>query len=70
MFSIASAIAAVFGFLRDLLGGKRREEDRQAGRDEVIAKTNAKTVETKDAMDSIARPTDDDVADSMRSNRF
>jgi hypothetical protein len=70
MFSIASAIAAVVGFLRDLLGWKRREEDRQAGRDEVIAKTNAKTVETKDAMDSVARPTDDAVDDSLRNGKF
>jgi hypothetical protein len=70
MFSIASAIAAVFGFLRDLLGGKRREEDRQAGRDEVRAEVNAKTLETKNAMDSVVRPTDDAVSDSMRSGKF
>ena len=70
MFSIASAIAAFFGFLRDLLGLKRREEDRQAGRDEVTAKTNAKTLETTNAMDSVARPTDDAVSDSLRSGKF
>jgi hypothetical protein len=70
VFSIAAAIAAFFGFLRDLLSGKRRAEDRQAGRDEVIAKTNAKTVETKDAMDSVVRPTDDAVSDSMRTGKF
>jgi ABC-type uncharacterized transport system YnjBCD ATPase subunit len=40
MFSIASAIAAIVGFLRDLLGWKRREEDRQAGRDEAILEGN------------------------------
>ena len=40
MFAIASAIAAFFGFLRDLLSGKRREEDRQAGRDEAILEGN------------------------------
>jgi hypothetical protein len=40
MFSIASAVAAIVGFLRDLLGWKRREEDRQAGRDEAILKGN------------------------------
>ena len=70
MFSIASAIAAFFGFLRDLLGLQRRAEDRQAGRDEVRAEVNAKTLETQNAMDSVARPTDDDVADSLRSKRF
>ena len=70
MFSIASAIAAFFGFLRDLLSGKRREEDRQAGRDEVRAEVNEKTLEKKDAMDSVARPTDDAVSDSMRTGKF
>jgi hypothetical protein len=70
MLSIASAIAAIVGFLRDLLGWKRREEDRQAGRDEVRAEVSAKTLETKDAMDSVARPTDDDVSGSMRSGKF
>jgi hypothetical protein len=70
MFSIASAIAAVVGFLRDLLGWKRREEDRQAGRDEVRAEVNSKTLETKNAMDSVARPTDDAVDDSLRTGKF
>jgi hypothetical protein len=70
MFSIASAIAAIVGFLRDLLGWKRREEDRQAGRDEVRAEVNAKTLEKKDAMDSVARPSDDTVSGSMRDGRF
>lgn len=70
MFSIASAVAAFFGLLRDLLSGKRRAEDRQAGRDEVAAKTNAKTLETTNAMDSVARPSDDAVSDSMRSGKF
>jgi hypothetical protein len=70
MFSIASAIAAIVGFLRDLLGWKRREEDRQAGRDEVRAEVNAKTLEKKDAMDSVVRPTDDAVSDSMRTGKF
>lgn len=46
MFSIAAAIAAFFGFLRDLLGGQRREEDRQAGRDEAILEGNLQADET------------------------
>jgi hypothetical protein len=70
MFSIASAIAAIFGFLRDLLGLQRRAEDRQAGRDEVRAEVNAKTLETTNAMDAVPRPTDDSVSDSMRSGKF
>jgi hypothetical protein len=70
VFSIAAAIAAFFGFLRDLLGGQRREEDRQAGRDEVRADVNSKTLEKKNAMDSVARPTDDAVDDSLRTGKF
>ncbi len=70
MPSIAKALAAFFGLLRDLLGLKQREEYRQAGRDEVAAKTNAETVEIKDAVDSVPRPSDDAVADSLRNGRF
>lgn len=70
MFSIASAIAAIFGFLRDLLGLQHRAEDRQAGRDEVRAEVSAKTLETQDAMDRVARPSDDSVSDSLRSGKF
>lgn len=70
MFSIASAIAAFFGLLRDLLGFKRREEDRQAGRDEVRAEVNAKTLETQNAMDAVPRPTDDDVSSKLQSGKF
>jgi hypothetical protein len=40
MLSIASAIAAIVGFLRDLLGWQRREEDRQAGAAEAVLKGN------------------------------
>lgn len=70
MLSAIKALAAFFGFLRDLLGLKQRAEDRQAGRDEVTAKTNAETLEAKDAMDAVARPSDDAVADSLRRNEF
>jgi hypothetical protein len=70
MLAIVSAIAAVVGFLRDLLGLQHRAEDRQAGRDEVTAKINEKTLETKDAMDSVSRPSDDAVSDSMQSGKF
>jgi hypothetical protein len=43
---------------------------KQAGRDEVTSKVNAKTLEIKDAMDSVARPSDDAVSDSMRTGKF
>lgn len=35
--SIVALITAVLGFFRDLFAWKRSEDDRQAGRDEVIA---------------------------------
>lgn len=70
MLSIASAIASIFGFLRDLFGYKQRAEDRQAGRNEVTAKVNSETVETKNAMEDVARPSDDAVADSLRDRKF
>jgi hypothetical protein len=68
--SIFATIAAVFGFLRDLLGWKQRAEDRQAGRDEVKSAVNAETLETKNAMDGVARPSDDAVADSLKKGTF
>ncbi|WBL75588.1 hypothetical protein I3J27_21380 [Bradyrhizobium xenonodulans] len=43
---------------------------KQAGNAEVAAKVNAETVETQDAMDQVSRPSDDAVADSLRSGRF
>ena len=43
---------------------------KQAGAAEAAAKANAEAVETIDAMDSVVRPSDDAVADSLRSGRF
>lgn len=70
MLSALKAISAIVGFLRDLLGWKQRAEDREAGRNEVKAAVNAETLETKDAMDSVARPTDDAVSERLRTGRF
>ena len=70
MFSIAKAVYAFFSFLSGLIGWRQRAEDRQAGRDEVKAAVNAETLETKDAMDGVARPSDDDVARSLQSGKF
>lgn len=58
-------------FLTDLWNDKRsREALQDLGRNEVAAKTNAETLETRDAMDKVARPSDDAVADSLRKSRF
>ena len=70
MLAIISAVAAFFNAVRALLGLQNREADRQAGRDEVRAEVSAKTVEKQDAMGNVARPSDDDVSDSMQSGRF
>ena len=43
---------------------------KQAGAAEAAAKTNAETVEIQDAVESVPRPSDDAVADSLRSGKF
>ncbi len=43
---------------------------KKAGAAEVAAKVNAETVETIDAMDAVSRPSNDAVADSLRSRQF
>lgn len=43
---------------------------KQAGAAETAAKTNAQTVEVQDAVESVPRPSDADVADSLRSGKF
>lgn len=68
--AVLQAVAALAGLLRSFLNMRESANDRQAGRDEVTAKTNAATVETKDAMDGVARPSDDAVIDSLQSGKF
>ena len=43
---------------------------REAGASRTAAKVNAETVEIQDAIESVARPSDDAVADSLRSGKF
>ncbi len=43
---------------------------KEAGAASTAAKVNAETLETKNAMDEVARPSDDDVADRLRTGRF
>lgn len=43
---------------------------REAGASKTAAKINAKTVETQDAIEGVARPSDDDVARSLQSGKF
>lgn len=43
---------------------------RQAGAAQAVNKINAETLETKDAMEAVPRPSDDAVADSLRRGDF
>jgi predicted negative regulator of RcsB-dependent stress response len=43
---------------------------RGAGASRTAAKVNAETVEIQDAVESVARPSDDAVADSLRTGKF
>jgi hypothetical protein len=70
MFTWASVVLAALKFLNWIMGTVSQLRWKQAGRDEVRAEVNAKTLETQDAMDRVTRPTDDDVADSLRTGKF
>ncbi|MBR1170549.1 hypothetical protein [Bradyrhizobium liaoningense] len=64
-------LGALAKFLLDLWNDHQADQAlKQAGRAEVAAKVNAETVETIDAMDQVRRPSDDAVADSLRSRQF
>ncbi|MDA9499270.1 hypothetical protein [Bradyrhizobium sp. CCBAU 11357] len=64
-------LGALAKFLLDLWNDYQADQAlKQAGAAEVAAKVNAETVETIDAMDDVRRPSDDAVADSLRSHQF
>ena len=64
MLSIASAIAAIVGFLRDLLGWQRREEDRQVGAADAVLRGNQEA----DEAISAANKARDGVRDTLARN--
>lgn len=43
---------------------------KQVGRLETINQINTQTMETQDAIDSVPRPSDDAIADRLRSGKF
>ncbi|WP_036010791.1 hypothetical protein [Bradyrhizobium yuanmingense] len=64
-------LGALAKLLLDAWSGYRADQAlKQAGAAETAAKVNAETVETIDAMDQVRRPSDDAVADSLRSRQF
>lgn len=46
------------------------QAQRRAGAAEAANEVNVKTLETKDAMENVPRPSDDAVADSLRRTQF
>lgn len=70
MFTWASVTLAALKLLNWIARAVSVMHWKKAGRDEVIAEVNAKTVETINAMEDVPRPSDDDVADSLRKSRF
>jgi hypothetical protein len=73
---LASPVVGFFAkMLIDWLSSRRAQDMADANAKEVgqlqaINKINAETTETQDAMDSVARPSDDAVADSLRTGKF
>lgn len=73
---LASPIVGFFAkMLIDWLSSRRAQDmaeanAKQVGRLEVTNKVNADTLETKDAMDGVVRPSDNNVSDSLRTGKF
>jgi hypothetical protein len=68
-------LGAVLKFASDALGNylSQRQADanaKEVGQLQAANKINAQTMETQDAMDGVARPSDDAVADSLRTGKF
>lgn len=67
----AVLLGALAKVLLDLWNDHQADQAlKHAGAAETAAKVNAETVETIDAMDTVSRPSDDGVADSLRSHQF
>jgi hypothetical protein len=73
---LASPIVGFFAkMLIDWLTARRAqdlaaENAKNLGRLETANKINVETLQTKNAMDEVPRPSDDAVADSLRSGKF
>lgn len=64
-------LGAAFGFARDAMADRRNAEaQRDAGAAEAANKVNVETVETKDAMANVPRPSNDVVADRLQRGEF
>lgn len=64
-------LKAIGASVNDYFDRQRNAQNaRELGQVETANRINVETLETKDAMDAVPRPTDDDVADSLRSGTF
>lgn len=70
IIAVLGAVAGGFKLWTAFFRDKKVEDAYQAGVDSTKAKVNAETVEVQDAVESVPRPTDDAVADSLRSGKF
>lgn len=70
MITWSSIVLAALKLLNWIMGTVSHLRWKQAGRDEVRAEVSAKTLETVNAMEDVPRPTDDAVADSLRTGKF
>lgn len=70
IIAVLGAVAGGFKLWTAFFRDKKVEDAFQAGVDSTKAKVNAQTVEVQDAVESVPRPNDDAVADSLRSGKF
>jgi Flp pilus assembly protein TadG len=68
--ALLGAVAGGFKLWQAFYRDKKVEDAFQAGADSTKAKVNAETVEVQDAVESVPRPTDSAVADSLRNGKF
>ena len=68
--ALLGAVAGGFKLWQAFFRDKKVEDAFQAGVDNTKAKVNAETVEVQDAVESVPRPSDADVADSLRRGQF
>lgn len=68
--ALLGAVAGGFKLWQAFFRDKKVEDAFRAGVDSTKAKVNAETVEVQDAVESVPRPSDAAVADSLRDGKF
>lgn len=70
IIAILGAVAGGFKLWTAFFRDKKVEDAFQAGRNDVRAQVSKETLDVKEAMDDVPRPTDDAVADSLQRGKF